>query len=976
MSNFTSSSIVGGDRYTVLEDVSPASSSYPKPSVQIGGAADKALALTDLAYVAAGCKVSVAESLLGAIASVKTGEPLGNDVIEAKCAEAASSSQAALNFYICRAGMAARLTSLSFGRCKVREDVLNLMVVMLNEGVVPAFTSVTTAGMELILALTGSDKGKVYTGDDGEKMASASSALKGKGLEPVQLSAGEVDILRGCQFLSTGAACLIAEGASNVFDCLEGVSALSCEAIGVATMGFQAEHFEIARQHRGQMEAATNLRMMLEGSRQVSAKRMDDNDKGDMSAFVGIPQNLGPGKDALATATKALDVELNSSELNPGVSVMDPTPAVLNLQLVSGAMYVALVASTERTHHLQGSAVGALAPPPQLESFFDFAAVYAQLKALEATVVNEARAASAVLDSLTKKLEEEAAAKAKAKEGAESQAAAKAAELAAKIKETEASYTPEQRAKAEAARKKKEEKAAAKKAAKDNKKSATLTLGAGSSQLREYLKSGGTMDIFNGRDGLGAFMASLLEKLDSSGSRKPKVAKGTRDYGPEQMRIREQVFSSIRRIFKRHGGVEIDTPVFELKEVLTGKYGEDTKLIYDLADQGGEILALRYDLTVPFARYLAMNSVGNIKRYHIAKVYRRDQPQLSRGRYREFYQCDFDIAGNYAPMVADAEAITIATEILTELPVGKFCVKLNHRVLLDAIFEICGVPPEKFRPICSAVDKLDKAPWEEVRREMVEEKGLDMAAAEKIGTFVLNADEPMALWKRFTEENTFGDHVKANEALASMKTLFDYLEAMGSIQYVSFDMSLARGLDYYTGVIYEMVIMEGTTRVGSIAAGGRYDNLVGMFSVSGTQTPCVGVSIGIERVFTIIENKAIEKKLMGQSDIQVYIASIGDKTLSHRMRIARELWTANICSEYSHKENPKLKPQMDEVLERGIPFMIVFGEDEVEKGVVKVKNMDKHEEVEVQLGDLAAALMGQGCLQLSTSGNGLLEALK
>ena len=144
-----------------------------------------------------------------------------------------------------------------------------------------------------------------------------------------------------------------------------------------------------------------------------------------------------------------------------------------------------------------------------------------------------------------------------------------------------------------------------------------------------------------------------------------------------------------------------------------------------------------------------------------------------------------------------------------------------------------------------------------------------------------------------------------------------------------------------------------------------------MFSVSGTQTPCVGASIGIERVFTIIENKAIEKKLMGQSDIQVYIASIGDKTLSHRMRIARELWTANICSEYSHKENPKLKPQMDEVLERGIPFMIVFGEDEVEKGVVKVKNMDKHEEVEVQLGDLAAALMGQGCLQLSTSGNGL-----
>ena len=184
-----------------------------------------------------------------------------------------------------------------------------------------------------------------------------------------------------------------------------------------------------------------------------------------------------------------------------------------------------------------------------------------------------------------------------------------------------------------------------------------------------------------------------------------------------------------------------------------------------------------------------MNSVGNIKRYHIAKVYRRDQPQLARGRYREFYQCDFDIAGNYAPMVADAEAITIAIEILRELPVGEFQVKLNHRCLLDAIFEICGVPAEKFRPICSAVDKLDKAPWDEVCREMVEEKGLSVEVAEKIGKFVLNADKPMVLWKRFTEEKTFGDHKVANEALYSMKILFDYLEAMGSIEHVSFDMS-------------------------------------------------------------------------------------------------------------------------------------------------------------------------------------------
>jgi histidyl-tRNA synthetase len=151
-------------------------------------------------------------------------------------------------------------------------------------------------------------------------------------------------------------------------------------------------------------------------------------------------------------------------------------------------------------------------------------------------------------------------------------------------------------------------------------------------------------------------MAALLEALSSGGkNRTPKIARGTRDFGPAQMKVRSGAFAVIRSVFDKHGAVEIDTPVFELKETLTGKYGEDSKLIYDLADQGGELLALRYDLTVPFARFLAMHSVGNIKRFHIAKVYRRDNPQLARGRYREFYQCDFDVAGSYLPMVADAE---------------------------------------------------------------------------------------------------------------------------------------------------------------------------------------------------------------------------------------------------------------------------------------------------------------------------------
>lgn len=176
-----------------------------------------------------------------------------------------------------------------------------------------------------------------------------------------------------------------------------------------------------------------------------------------------------------------------------------------------------------------------------------------------------------------------------------------------------------------------------------------------------------------------------------------------------------------------------------MQATLLGKYGEDSKLIYDLADQGGEICSLRYDLTVPFARYVAMNKIHSMKRCivtslpfflcvdpffadQIAKVYRRDNPAITKGKYREFYQCDFDIAGPTEPMLAEAECVKMMTEIMSSLEIGHYVIKINHRRLLDGIFAACGVPDDKFRAICSAVDKLDKSPWEEVRKEMVETK--------------------------------------------------------------------------------------------------------------------------------------------------------------------------------------------------------------------------------------------------------------
>ncbi|XP_033830020.1 histidine--tRNA ligase isoform X1 [Periophthalmus magnuspinnatus] len=449
-----------------------------------------------------------------------------------------------------------------------------------------------------------------------------------------------------------------------------------------------------------------------------------------------------------------------------------------------------------------------------------------------------------------------------------------------------------------------------------------------------------------------------------------KTPKGTRDYNPKQMAIREKVFSTIIHCFKRHGAETIDTPVFELKETLTGKYGEDSKLIYDLKDQGGELLSLRYDLTVPFARYLAMNKITNIKRYHIAKVYRRDNPAMTRGRYREFYQCDFDIAGQYDAMIPDAECLKIVYEILRELDLGDFRIKVNDRRILDGMFAVCGVPDDKFRTICSTVDKLDKMPWEDVKKEMVNEKGLSEAAADQIGTYV-SMQGGMDLAERLLQDPKMSQSKQACAGLTDIKLLFSYLQIFQITDKVVFDLSLARGLDYYTGVIYEALLTQagvapvveaqngapGSTEesvsVGSVAGGGRYDGLVGMFDPKGRKVPCVGVSIGIERIFSIMEQKAeacAEK--VRTTEVQVMVASAQKNLLEERLKLVTELWNAGIKAEVMYKKNPKLLSQLQHCEESGIPLVAILGEQELKDGVVKLRVVANREEVDISRGDL------------------------
>ncbi|XP_068836356.1 histidine--tRNA ligase, cytoplasmic isoform X4 [Capricornis sumatraensis] len=432
----------------------------------------------------------------------------------------------------------------------------------------------------------------------------------------------------------------------------------------------------------------------------------------------------------------------------------------------------------------------------------------------------------------------------------------------------------------------------------------------------------------------------------------------------QQKASAEQIEEEVAKLLKLKAqlGPDEGKPKFVLKtpkETLTGKYGEDSKLIYDLKDQGGELLSLRYDLTVPFARYLAMNKLTNIKRYHIAKVYRRDNPAMTRGRYREFYQCDFDIAGQFDPMLPDAECLKIMCEILSSLQIGDFLVKVNDRRILDGMFAICGVPDSKFRTICSSVDKLDKVSWEEVKNEMVGEKGLAPEVADRIGDYV-QQHGGVSLVEQLLQDPKLSQNKQALEGLGDLKLLFEYLTLFGIADKISFDLSLARGLDYYTGVIYEAVLLQPPARageeplgVGSVAAGGRYDGLVGMFDPKGRKVPCVGLSIGVERIFSIVEQRleALEEKVR-TTETQVLVASAQKKLLEERLKLVSELWDAGIKAELLYKKNPKLLNQLQYCEETGIPLVAIIGDQELKDGVIKLRSVASREEVDVRREDL------------------------
>ncbi|XP_037365032.1 histidine--tRNA ligase, mitochondrial isoform X1 [Talpa occidentalis] len=439
-----------------------------------------------------------------------------------------------------------------------------------------------------------------------------------------------------------------------------------------------------------------------------------------------------------------------------------------------------------------------------------------------------------------------------------------------------------------------------------------------------------------------------------------KTPKGTRDLSPQQMVVREKILDMVVSCFKRHGAKGLDTPAFELKEILTEKYGEDSGLIYDLKDQGGELLSLRYDLTVPFARYLAMNKVKKMKRYHVGKVWRRESPTVVQGRFREFCQCDFDIAGKFDPMIPDAECLKIICEILSELQLGDFLIKVSDRRILDGMFAVCGVPESKFHTICSSVDKLGKMSWEDVKYEMVVKKGLAPNVADRIGDYV-QCHGGMSLVKQMFQDHGLSQNKQALKGLEDLKLLFEYLTLFGVAEKISFDLSLARGLDYYTGVIYEAVLLptpaqpeEEPLNVGSVAAGGRYDGLVGTF---GHNVPCVGLSIGVERIFSIMEQRMnMFGKNIRTTETQVFVATPQKNFLQERLKLIAELWDAGIKAELLYKNNPKLLTQLHYCEKAGIPLVVIIGEKEVKEGIITLRTVASREEVDIKRENLVAEI--------------------
>lgn len=433
---------------------------------------------------------------------------------------------------------------------------------------------------------------------------------------------------------------------------------------------------------------------------------------------------------------------------------------------------------------------------------------------------------------------------------------------------------------------------------------------------------------------------------------KPGIPKGTRDFGPEQVLKRNYIFDIIKSVFVKYGYQPLETPTMELLSTLTGKYGEEgDRLLFKVLKRGEKLTealdknpiesnlteeGLRYDLTVPFARYVVMNQ-NNItfpfKRYQIQPVWRADRPQ--KGRYREFYQCDVDVIGS-ASLVYEAELIQIYDEVFAKLNVP-VVIKINNRKILQGIAEAAGIP-DQFMTMTIAIDKLDKIGLEGVRKEMLE-RSISEDSISKIEKILQVADlqdlKPL-----------FVNTEMGLKGIEELENVYQYLDSIPSTNEVKFDITLARGLNYYTGCIFEVQAKE--VQIGSIGGGGRYDDLTGVFGMPGMSG--VGVSFGAERIYDVMEELKLFPPETAAS-LKVLFIAFDDITHQYAFTCLGKMRAAGINSEI-YPEPTKLKKQMKYADDRKVPYVILVGTDEMATGQLSLKNMVTGEQEKLALEEI------------------------
>ena len=442
-------------------------------------------------------------------------------------------------------------------------------------------------------------------------------------------------------------------------------------------------------------------------------------------------------------------------------------------------------------------------------------------------------------------------------------------------------------------------------------------------------------------------------------AQKPSIPKGTRDFSPEEMMRRTYIFDTIKSVFRLFGYAPLETPAMENLSTLLGKYGEEgDKLLFKILNSGdyGAKLSedelrqaskisekgLRYDLTVPFARYVVQHQneiVFPFKRYQIQPVWRADRPQ--KGRYREFYQCDVDVIGSKS-LLSEVELVDIVARVFAKLGIS-VTLKMNNRKILFGIAESIG-HADKMIDITVAIDKLDKIGLDNVKSEL-RERGIDDEAINKLQPILELSGTNAEKLSKLSE--VIGSSETGMLGIEEMRTIFGHIERLGIALTPELDLSLARGLNYYTGAIFE--VKANDFAIGSISGGGRYDDLTGIFGMPGMSG--VGISFGADRIYDVMLGLNLFPEELSCSTKVLFI-NLGDAEAEASMRIMGTLRDNGVAAEI-YPEASKMKKQMEYANRRAIPYVVIIGSEELAEGIATIKDMRTGEQAKVRFEEVA-----------------------